>query len=191
MVGGFTCQKFGATYFRGSTPINGVWAASDATVFGACVMPVGYGVRDHRLFIIEFLKSCLVRASPPSIVRSAAKRLNLRIPAAAEDYSDIFENLMLEHKLIERLGKSHESSFVAQIVKENINNIDIESKQCIAHAEKKCIKIKSGKISLLPDSILWINRWKTYWILMGYHAGNRINKGNLNEQQYEWEYVLQ
>ena len=78
----------------------------------------------------------------------------MRIPAAAEDYSDRFENLVLKHKLIERLGKAHESISVAQIAKENINKIDIESKQYMAHAEKKCRKIKSGKIPFLPDSIM-------------------------------------
>ena len=88
-------SSVGATYFRGSTPIDGVWATSDVTVVGACVIPVGYGVGDHRLFIIDFMKSCLAGASPPSIVRSAARRLNSRIPAAAEDYSDIFEHLVL------------------------------------------------------------------------------------------------
>ena len=69
VVGEFTCQKVGATYFCGSTPIDGVWATSDVIVVGACVMPVGYGVGDHRLFITDFLKYCLVGASPPSIVR--------------------------------------------------------------------------------------------------------------------------
>ena len=83
MVGELTCQKVGATYFRGSTPIDGVWATSDVTVVVACIMPVGYGVGDHRLFIIDFLKSFLVGASPPRIVQSAARRLNSRIPAAA------------------------------------------------------------------------------------------------------------
>ena len=109
---------------------------------GACVIPVGYEVGYHRLFIIDFLKSCLVGAIPPSIVRSAARRLNSRIPAAVEDYSDRFEHLVLEHKLIERLGKAHESISVAQILKENINKIDIDSKQYMAHADKKCRKIK-------------------------------------------------
>ena len=117
VVGGFTCQKVGATYFFGSTPIDGVWETSDVTVVGACVIPVGYGVGDHRLFIIDFMKYCLVGASPPSIVRSAARRLNLRIPAAADDYSDRFKHMVIEHKLIECLGKAHESSSVAQVVK--------------------------------------------------------------------------
>ena len=179
MVGDFTGQKFGATYFRGSTPIDGVWATSDVTVVGACVIPVGYGVGDHRLFIIDFLKYCLVGASPPSIFRSAARRLNSRIPAASEDYTDRFEHLVLKHKLIERLGKAHESISVAQVVKENINKIDIESKQYMAHAEKKFREIKSGKIPLSPESTLWIKRRQAYRTLMGYHAGNKINKGNL------------
>ena len=68
VVGEFTCQKVGATYFRGSTPIDGVWATSDVTVVGACVIPVEYGVGDHHLFIIDFMKPCLVGASPPIIV---------------------------------------------------------------------------------------------------------------------------
>ena len=85
VVGHFTCQKVGATYFCGSNKIDGLWATSDVTVVGACVMPVGYGFGDYRLFIIEFLRSCLVDASPPSIVRSAARRLNSRILEAVED----------------------------------------------------------------------------------------------------------
>ena len=100
VVGYFTCQKVGATYFRGSTPIDGVWETSDVTVVVACVMPVGYGVGYHGSFIIDFMKSCLVGASPTNIVWSAARRLNSRIPAAAEDYSDRFEHLVLKHKLM-------------------------------------------------------------------------------------------
>ena len=107
----------------------------------ACVIPVRYAVGDHRLFIIDFIKSCLVGASNSSIVQSAARRLNLRIPAAAEDYSDRFEHLVLKHKLIERIVKAHESSSIAQIAKENINKIYIERKNYTAHAEKKFRKI--------------------------------------------------
>ena len=66
-------------------------------------------------------------------------------------------------------------------MKENINKIDIESKQYMAHAEKKCRKIKSGKMPLSPESIMWIKRRQTYRTFMGYHAGNKVNKGNLKQ----------
>ena len=52
VVGEFTCQKVGATEFSESTPIDELWETTDVRVVGACVMPVGYGVGDHRVFII-------------------------------------------------------------------------------------------------------------------------------------------
>ena len=90
VVGELTGQKVGATCLRGSNPIYGVWATSDVIVVVACVIPVGYGVGDHRLFIIDFLKSFLVGACPPSIVQVAARRLNSIIPRAAEKYLEKF-----------------------------------------------------------------------------------------------------
>ena len=80
VVGEFTGKQLGATFFRGTEPIDGIWATSDIVVTNACVMPAGYGVGDHHLFIINFLTSSLVGASPPLIVRAAARRLNTKIP---------------------------------------------------------------------------------------------------------------
>ena len=57
---------------------------------------------------------------------------------------------MIEHSLIQRLGEARESSSVAQIVKENINKTDTESKHNMAHAESKFRNIKSGKIPFSP-----------------------------------------
>jgi hypothetical protein len=34
----------GATFFRGSKPIDGLWASSDLDISNACVMPFGYGI---------------------------------------------------------------------------------------------------------------------------------------------------
>ena len=79
VVGDFTGKKLGATFFRGSTPIDAVWATSDVQVISACVMPVGYGVGDHRAFIIDFLTSSLIGTNPTTVVRPAARRLNTRL----------------------------------------------------------------------------------------------------------------
>ena len=81
------------------------------------MVPVGYGLGDHRLSIIDFLKSCLVGAFPPRIIRAAARRLNSRIPRVSDKYKERFEQLVIENRLIQRLGEAHESSYVAQIVK--------------------------------------------------------------------------
>eukprot|EP00956_Cyclotella_meneghiniana_P042698 scaffold249210_cov93-Cyclotella_meneghiniana.AAC.1 len=48
VVGEYTGRPLGATFFRGSKPIDAVWATPDLEVVGACVMPAGFGVGDHR-----------------------------------------------------------------------------------------------------------------------------------------------
>ena len=40
-VGNYTGKKIGATFFRGTKPIDGVWVTSDVVIMGACVMPAG------------------------------------------------------------------------------------------------------------------------------------------------------
>jgi hypothetical protein len=59
VVGEFTTRQLGVTYFRG-TLIDAVWATSDVAVVNACVMPVVYGVGDHRLFVVDFVTALLV-----------------------------------------------------------------------------------------------------------------------------------
>ena len=60
VVGKFTGKKIGATLFRGSKPIDAVWETEDIVLVGACVMPAGCGVDDHRLFVLDFLASSLI-----------------------------------------------------------------------------------------------------------------------------------
>ena len=73
-VGNYTGLKIGATFFRGSKPIDGVWATSDVTVTGGCVMPAGYGVGDHRLFVVDILTSLVVGHELTKMVRAASRR---------------------------------------------------------------------------------------------------------------------
>jgi hypothetical protein len=60
VVGEFTGKKIGPTFFRGSKPIDGFWATSGLIVTHACVMPAGFGVGDHRMFVIDFQESSMV-----------------------------------------------------------------------------------------------------------------------------------
>ena len=91
-------------------------------------MPAGYGVGDHRLFVIDFLTSLLIGNAPPRIVRAQARRLNTNIPRAAENYVNQFEKNFLWHKIIQRIGAAHEPSPNKAIVKERVDVLDKETK---------------------------------------------------------------
>jgi hypothetical protein len=68
VISDFTGSRLGATYFRGSKPINAVWTTSDIQIAGACVMPAGYGIGAYRLFVMDFVASLLVGLAPWKIV---------------------------------------------------------------------------------------------------------------------------
>ncbi len=68
VVGEFTGTLVGATFFRGSKPIDGVWATLDITVCNASIMPAGYGIGDHRLFVIDFASSDIIGNTAPKFV---------------------------------------------------------------------------------------------------------------------------
>ena len=87
VVGEFTGKQLGAPFFRGSEPINAIWATSDLEVAHPCVMPVGYGVGDHCLFVVDFSTASMISTCPPKIVRPALRRLNTKIPGCALRYN--------------------------------------------------------------------------------------------------------
>ena len=103
-------------------------------VTGACVMPAGYGVGDHQIFIVDFLTSSLVCNCPPQIARAGARRLNTTIHDAASRYISEVEEQVLWHKVIQRYGQAHESSPTKYAAKRKCNKIDSKLKQYVTGA---------------------------------------------------------
>jgi hypothetical protein len=60
-----------------------------------------------------------------------------------------------------------------------MNSIDGEGKQYMKHCEKKCRKIKSGRIPFSPESSVWIRRKQVYESLLRYKEGKIRNHSNL------------
>ncbi len=181
VVGDFTHQRVGATFFWGSKPINGVWATSDILISNACIMPAGYGIGDHRLFVIDFCMQDIIGSQPPCVVRATTCRLNTRIPRVAAEYVRILEEKVIEHCRIEWVGKAYTSSRSCWKLTWHFNKIDRELGDYMRHAEKKCQWIKSGRIPFLPKASLWIKQTQVYRSLLKYHTGKIRNQGNLKQ----------
>jgi hypothetical protein len=85
IVGDFTGKAIGFTFFGGSKPIDGVWATSDITICNAAIMPAGFGIRDHRLFVIDMASKDIIGETPPKVIRPASRRLNTKLPRVAAE----------------------------------------------------------------------------------------------------------
>ncbi len=106
-----------------------MWATPNVVVVGASVMPAGNGVGDHQLFVIDFLTPSLVGASPPRVVRAAARRLNSMLEKAADKYRKKYEDQVARHRVIDRAGEAHETILSKEVCKLKCDNIDQETKQ--------------------------------------------------------------
>jgi hypothetical protein len=179
VVGEFTCTPIGSTFFHGSKPIDAVWATSDIAVCNAAIMPAGYGIGNRQLFVIDFSMMDIIGNSPPKIVRPKSRCLNTKIPRVAAEYAWILENKILKHRLIERTGIAHTNSRSRRKAAKCLNQLDDEFGYYMRHAEKKCRKIKLGRIPFLPEASLWIRRTQVYWSLLKYLAGRIHSQGNL------------
>ena len=100
-------------------------------------MPAGYRIGDHHLFVVDFLTSSLVGMLPPKIVRAAAKRLNTRIASAERKYVSKIESLLVDHKILERIGKAYTGTDDRLELKRKLDFIDVEKKDYMLSAEKK------------------------------------------------------
>jgi hypothetical protein len=93
----------GATFFRGKLPIDGLWVWGDLDISNACVMSFGYGIGDHRAFILDIPLELLVGVNSVKIVRPAGQRLNSKLPGCSKSYIASFEENITRHGLLERL----------------------------------------------------------------------------------------
>jgi hypothetical protein len=136
VVGEFTGRQLRATYFRGSEPIDGVWATGDITVTNACVMPVGFGVGDHRMFVIDLATPTLVGSGTTTVVRPAVRRLNTKIHGCADRYNESLRQNILRHRLLERMVALASSGASKPELVQTLNKLDQEGEACMKHAEK-------------------------------------------------------
>ncbi len=153
------------------------------TVCNAAIMPAGFGVGNYRLFVIDFVTKGLVGEAPPKVVWPASWRLNTKLPGVSEAYCNMLKKEIIKHRLIERTGEAYKRSRSKKNLQNRLNQIDKELGEYMQYAEKKCRKIKSGRIPFFPKAALWIRRLQVYWLILKYHAGRIRNRGNLKRAE--------
>ena len=135
-----------------------VWASQELEVVGACVMPVGFGVGDHRMLVVDFRTRSMVGSLAPSVVRPASRRLNNKIESCRNNYVEILDANVQRHKLVEKTEAIEKSNLSRDSKRAELDKVDEEGKQYMRRAEKKCRRIRSGRIPFSPEASIWIKR---------------------------------
>jgi hypothetical protein len=56
---------------------------ADIIVTHACVMPAGYSVGDHRLFVMDLQEASLIGEAPFPVQRFTSRQLNTKVSSGA------------------------------------------------------------------------------------------------------------
>ena len=181
VVGDLTGKKLGATYFRGTKPIDGIWATKDIVITHACVMPTRYGVGDHQMFVVDMQEELLIGQATFWVVRGESRRLNMKVSSAATaNYVQGLEESLQRHKILERMGKIHATyKKSGKKLRQALAKLDKETEQLMRNTEKKCRWINLGRIPFSPEAALWITWMQVYRSLLRYHQGHIRNRENL------------
>ena len=103
------------------------------------------------------------------------------IPGVEAKYVHRLEALAEHHKIVDKVQRLlHEVQSGAEL-KVGLDALDAEMRQYMCAAEKKCRRIKSGRIHFCPKASKWIRRAQVYRSLLRFHAGKIRNLGNLNQ----------
>ncbi len=126
-------------------------------------MPAGFGIGDHRLFVVDSSEADVIGISRQKVVRPLSRQINTKIPRVAEIYARVLEEKVISHRLIKCIGAAHRKSKPrASAPRRRLNKLDKELGQYMHYAEKICRKIKSGRIPFSPEASLWIHRTQVY-----------------------------
>jgi hypothetical protein len=135
-----TGKRLTMTYFHGTLPIDAVCCTKNVVIQNACALPIGYGVRDHRAFVVDFGTHSLVSTYPQLIVHSKVWRLNTKLHECSEAYNTTLEQDIARHRLIQKLNKAHQAGGTPAQMQTQVDKIDKVSIKCMAKAEKRCQK---------------------------------------------------
>ena len=179
VVGELTAQQLRATYFHGSKPIDRVWATGFITMTNTCVMPVGFGVGNHQLFVINFATTTSVGSCMTTVVCPTLHRVNTKLSGCADWYNKSLCWNILRHRLLERMVEAASLGTPKEDMAWTLNKLDQEGEAYMKHVEKKCHQLKSDRIPFSLEASLWIRQCQVYRSLLRWHNGKLQNYGNL------------
>jgi hypothetical protein len=100
----------------------------DIVVTHACVMPAGFGVGDHCLFVVNFQEASVIGEARHWIIQFTSHRLNIKASnGATQKYLHCLVANLERHKLIERLGRLHTTCKSKRAFQQGLNKLDKQS----------------------------------------------------------------
>lgn len=102
-------------------------------------MLCGYGVGDHRLFVVDVTLNSLIGETPRKVVHPAACRLNTRLPHVLKSCNATLKTPFKCHCILEKMELIARNKLLSQRkMKAAFNRLEMKSAMYTRAAEKRC-----------------------------------------------------
>jgi hypothetical protein len=141
------------TWFRGTEPIDGIWATDDIEVTAAAYLPYDPELGDHRPVVADFTMRSILGTEFHRILPQKARRLNSRVKPIRQKYIDRLEEQFKRHKIYDRLLEIQKDASYpgSSEVCEALEAIDKLIIDLMRNAEKGCRKLRVGQYEFSPQ----------------------------------------
>ena len=120
------------------------------------------------MFVVDMQEESLIGQAAFRVIRGESRQLNTKVSCApTTNYVRRLEESLQRHRILERMGKIHATyKKLGKKLQQALAKLDNETEQLMRNAEKKCPRIKSGRIPFSPEAALWITRMQVYRSLL-------------------------
>jgi hypothetical protein len=110
----------------------------DIVITPACIMPAGFGVGNHQMFVMDMQEETVLGIAPFRIKRFTFCRLNTKVSSGAtqKNLQGVEEGLA-HHQLIEKIGNLHMQYRSKKKIQRELNKLDQKSKDIMINLEWK------------------------------------------------------
>ena len=128
-----------------------MFATSDLVAQHVFQSAHGFGLGDHRVFVVDIDLTQLLGSEYSQLVRLPGRKLQAKRYRVRKAYNKSLRDNIRRHKLVEKYHQLYQShkSMSPQEISQRINQLDREKTELMKCAESKCKRKCAGK---LPNS---------------------------------------
>ena len=175
------------THNSGSRPVMALYATSGADCINAAILPRGYAVGDHLVFIMDFTSESLLGSVFPRVVPAKQRKLQCNSARIHMNYTDKLNDLTNRHQMFKKLNKLTLNA--KQLPQADflllLNRWDDKLMEHMRCSEEKCHSYKQDHIEWSLTVGVWLTRRWLLWCFLQFKQGTIKDPQNLIRDAYK------
>ena len=168
------------THFRGSQPIDGIYASPEVEASNFLSLSFHEGVGNHRTMIVDFTTASMIGHYQGHVVCPTSRRLTTRQPSSVKNYNSALLLQLNSHRIPERLQSiARDVASVPPVttIKDRAEKVFEEIRQYRLGADRNCrLILKPHSPFSLPVKY-WYDRIHTFRDLIKLKQGHHPKMG--------------